>query len=156
MNVLLTQSFLQLGVPGLDLKVGQKYTVRVELVAKKDNPFGSLPKFLGIKLSENYTQADRNAQGGFEASQGRPLLGEHGCSIGQGKADGCDMLTSKYDTTCPMEKDGDKFELEFPFSAANIPSAVSTTKFRFDNILFLTCFAGSLVSKRGPTIVRQS
>ena len=27
--------FTQLGVAGLDLKVGQKYTVKVELVAKK-------------------------------------------------------------------------------------------------------------------------
>merc|ERR1712032_1740988 len=97
----------ELGVAGLDLKVGQKYTVKVELVAKKDNPFGSLPKFLG-----------------------KPLLGVHGCSIGQAKADGCEMLTSKFDTSCPLENDGDKIELEFPFSAPNLPSAVSMTKFR--------------------------
>ena len=83
---------VQLGVAGLDLKVGQKYTVKVELVAKKvlfsflvlhfekvgvgcwhkwvpnlqDNPFGSLPKFLGVKLSENYTAADSRAQGAFQ------------------------------------------------------------------------------------------
>ena len=30
-------SIFQLGVAGLDLKVGQKYTVKVELVAKKVN-----------------------------------------------------------------------------------------------------------------------
>jgi len=120
----------ELGVAGLDLKVGQKYTVKVELVAKKDNPFGSLPKFLGIKLSENYTAADSRAQGAFQASQKKPLLGVHGCSIGQAKADGCEMLTSKFETGCPLENDGDKIELEFPFSAPNLPSAVSMTKFR--------------------------
>ena len=32
----------------------------------QDNPFGSLPKFLGIKLSENYTAADSRAQGAFQ------------------------------------------------------------------------------------------
>ena len=32
-----TFSIFQLGVAGLDLKVGQKYTVKVELVAKKVN-----------------------------------------------------------------------------------------------------------------------
>jgi hypothetical protein len=57
----------QLGVAGLDLKVNRKYTVRVEFVAKKDNPFGSLPKFLGIKLTENYTAADYTAQSAFQA-----------------------------------------------------------------------------------------
>ena len=41
------------------------------------------------------------------------------------------MLTSKFDTGCPLENDGDKIELEFPFSAPNLPSAVSMTKFRY-------------------------
>ena len=41
------------------------------------------------------------------------------------------MLTSKFDTSCPLENDGDKIELEFPFSAPNLPSAVSMTKFRY-------------------------
>merc|ERR1712032_635187 len=83
-----------------------------------------------IKLSENYTAADSRAQGAFQASQKKPLLGVHGCSIGQAKADGCEMLTSKFDTSCPLENDGDKIELEFPFSAPNLPSAVSMIKFR--------------------------
>ena len=51
---------------GLDFKVGQRYTVRVELVAKKDNPFGSLPKYMGVKISENYLAADNRAQSGFQ------------------------------------------------------------------------------------------
>ena len=41
------------------------------------------------------------------------------------------MLTSKFETRCPLENDGDKIELEFPFSAPNLPSAVSMTKFRY-------------------------
>ena len=40
------------------------------------------------------------------------------------------MMTSKFETRCPLENDGDKIELEFPFSAPNLPSAVSMTKFR--------------------------
>ena len=40
-------------------------------------------------------------------------------------------MTSKFETRCPLENDGDKIELEFPFSAPNLPSAVSTTKFRW-------------------------
>merc|ERR1712156_517662 len=71
----------ELGVAGLDLKVGQKYTVKVELVAKKDNPFGSLPKFLGVKLSENYTAADSRAQGAFQAVKRSPFLGFMGAVL---------------------------------------------------------------------------
>ena len=44
-------------------------------------------------------------------------------------------MTSKFETRCPLENDGDKIELEFPFSAPNLPSAVSMTKFRW---LFLS------------------
>ena len=40
-------------------------------------------------------------------------------------------MTSKFETRCPLENDGDKIELEFPFSAPNLPSAVSMTKFRW-------------------------
>merc|ERR1712032_777014 len=40
--------------------------------------------------------------------------------------------SSSLRTTLPLtlENDGDKIELEFPFSAPNLPSAVSMTKFR--------------------------
>ena len=87
----------------------------------QDNPFGSLPKFLGIKLSENYTAADSRAQGAFQvwrieshswarfgtimcqASQKKPLLGVHGCSIGQAKADGCEVILAHFFDTCLTE-----------------------------------------------------
>ena len=36
-NFFAEKTIFQLGVAGLDLKVGQKYTVKVELVAKKVN-----------------------------------------------------------------------------------------------------------------------
>ena len=55
----------------------------------------------------------------LQASQKKPLLGVHGCSIGQGKADGCEvisfltfvflrallfkkMLTSKFEMGCSL------------------------------------------------------
>merc|ERR1719499_688461 len=50
------------GQEGLQWKVDQEYVVKAKFNVKTFSPFGSYPKFMGIKLSENYTEANENTK----------------------------------------------------------------------------------------------
>ena len=56
----------QLGQEGLKLKVDNEYMVKVKFISKKFSSFGSYPKYMGIKLSENYTAANENTKQAYK------------------------------------------------------------------------------------------
>ena len=51
---------------GLAFKVDQEYIVKAKFIVKPYSPFGSYPKFMGIKLSENFTDADPNTKQAYK------------------------------------------------------------------------------------------
>ena len=65
------------------------------------------PKYMGIKLSENFIAADSNTQQAYKAITRQDLLGFHQCSeslkgsLGK-NADGCKWLTEDYSEVCPF------------------------------------------------------
>merc|ERR1711910_75284 len=126
----------KLGVPGLDLKIDKEYLIRVKFQTKKFSPFGSYPKYLGIKITENFTEADYGTQQAFQAVNKRPLIGVQDCSQAlkgsRGKdADGCKWVTEEYKDICPITNKSDtEIEMEFKFLVPKLPNAVAETKFR--------------------------
>jgi len=125
----------QNGNKALQFKVDKLYTIKVKFLVKKFSPFGSIPKYMGIKISEKYTKADPGVQSVFQQIYKKSLLGEeHSCSVSQigrgDDADGCKHLTAKYKDTCPFDKENQEVEIEVPFRASKLPSAVSETRFR--------------------------
>lgn len=50
----------------MDLKIGKEYVIKTKFLAKKFSSFGSYSKFMGIKITENFTEADLNTQSAFE------------------------------------------------------------------------------------------
>merc|ERR1712106_678509 len=125
-----------LGVSGLDMKIDKEYRIRAKFLVKKFSSFGSYPKFMGIKITENFTEADYGTQQAFQAVNKRPLIGVQDCSQGlkgsRGKdADGCKWVTEKYKDACPISNKGDsEIEIDFKFLVPKLPNAVSETKFR--------------------------
>merc|ERR1711909_53054 len=117
----------------LQFKVDRLYTIKVKFLVKKFSPFGSIPKYMGIKISEKYTKADPGVQAVFQQIYKKKMIGEeHACSVSQGgdNADGCKHLTAKYKDTCPFDKEDQEVEIEVPFRASKLPSAVTETQFR--------------------------
>ena len=51
---------------GLAFKVDAEYVIKVKFNVKKYSPFGSYPKFMGIKLTENFTDADPNTRQAYK------------------------------------------------------------------------------------------
>ena len=58
---------LQLGQEGLAFKVNKEYVVRAKFIAKKFSSFGSYPKFMGIKMSENFVAASENTKQAYKS-----------------------------------------------------------------------------------------
>lgn len=119
----------------LQFKVDRLYTIKVKFLVKKFSPFGSIPKYMGIKISEKYTKADPGVQSVFQQIYKKAMIGEeHACSVSQigrgDDADGCKHLTDKYKDTCPFDKEDQEVEIEVPFRASKLPSAVTQTQFR--------------------------
>jgi len=135
-GVTLVQKTTQLGQEGLKLKVDNEYMVKVKFISKKFSSFGSYPKYMGIKLSENYTAANENTKQAYKAIFKEDLIGFHHCSESlrgaRGKnSDGCNWLTEEYKGMCPFSNEEDtEVEIVFPFQVPKLPDAVSTTKFR--------------------------
>eukprot|EP00092_Neocalanus_flemingeri_P011889 GFUD01012821.1.p1 GENE.GFUD01012821.1~~GFUD01012821.1.p1 ORF type:complete len:241 (+),score=35.61 GFUD01012821.1:53-775(+) len=126
----------KLGVEGLDLKIDQKYRIRAKFLVKKFSSFGSYPKYMGIKITENFTEADYGTQQAFLAVNKRPLIGVQECSQAlkgsRGKdADGCKWVTEEYKDSCPItNKKDSEIEIDFEFLVPRLPNAVAETKFR--------------------------
>jgi len=99
----------KLGKEGLEFKVDEEYVVRAKFNVKKFSSFGTYPKYMGIKLSENFIAADSNTQQAYKAINRQDLLGFHQCSeslkgrLG-GNSDGCKWLTEEYreSDVCPF------------------------------------------------------
>jgi len=91
---------------------------------------------MGIKITENYTEADYGTQQAFLAVNKRKLIGVQDCSQtlkgSRGKdADGCKWVTEKYKDACPISNKGDsEIEIDFKFLVPKLPNAVADTKFR--------------------------
>merc|ERR1719244_2061149 len=101
------------GLDVFQLKAGAKYKFRVKFVPKRHpEGFGALPKYFGIKITEDYTRAAPGQQQIYQATYGRPLLGKQECSVvffgGRAKdADGCKWITKDSQGTCPLNKNPD-------------------------------------------------
>merc|ERR1712059_247120 len=124
------------GVKGLNFKKDKEYFIKTKFKVKKFSPFGSFPKYIGVKISENYTQANEGTQTIFERLYDRKMLQVQDCSAGQlgdpspqtrDQADGCNHLTQG---ACPMTPEEQEIEIKMPFRVPNLPSAVTETKFR--------------------------
>ena len=91
----------------MEFKVDNEYVVKAKFNAKKFSAFGTYPKYMGIKLSENFIAADSNTQQAYKAITRQDLLGFHQCSeslkgsLGK-NADGCKWLTEDYSEVCPF------------------------------------------------------
>jgi len=124
----------KLGQEGLEFKVDTEYVVKATFNVDKFSTFGTLPKYLGIKLSENYIAAAQNTQEAYKSIFRQNLLGFHHCSeslkgsLGK-NADGCKWLTEDYSDSCPFS-DKQEAEIKFRFLVPQLPDAVSETKFR--------------------------
>jgi len=135
-GVTLVKKTSQFGQEGLKLKVDNEYMVKVKFTSKKSSAFGSYPKYMGIKLSENYTAANENTKEAYKAIFRENLIGFHHCSEtlrGEGgkNSNGCKWLTEDYEGMCPFSNEEDtEVEIAFPFQVPKLPDAVSTTKFR--------------------------
>ena len=91
----------------MEFKVDTEYVIKAKFIVDKFSSFGTLPKYLGIKLSENYIAADQNTQQAYRDIFRQNLLGFHHCSESMkgalGKtADGCKALTEDYSDSCPF------------------------------------------------------
>jgi len=135
-GVTLVTKTSQFGQEGLGFKVDNEYVVKAKFNVKTFSPFGSYPKFMGIKLSENYTDANENTKQAYKAIFREDLIGFHHCSESlrgsNGKdSDGCKWLTDDYKGVCPFGNDDDtEAEIMFRFTVPKLPDAVSVTKFR--------------------------
>lgn len=91
----------------MEFKVDTEYVVKATFNVDKFSTFGTLPKYLGIKLSENYIAAAQNTQEAYKSIFRQNLLGFHHCSeslkgsLGK-NADGCKWLTEDYSDSCPF------------------------------------------------------
>jgi len=125
----------KLGKEGLEFKVDTEYVIKAKFLVDKFSSFGTLPKYLGIKLSENYIAADQNTQQAYKAIFRQNLLGFHHCSeslkgaLGK-NANGCMWLTEDYSESCPFSEKQET-EIKFRFLVPKLPDAVSETKFRY-------------------------
>jgi len=124
----------KLGKEGLEFKVDTEYVVKAKFMVDKFSSFGTQPKYMGIKLSENYIAADQNTQQAYKAIFRQNLLGYHHCSeslkgpLGK-NANGCMWLTEDYSDSCPFSEKQEA-EIKFRFLVPKLPDAVSETKFR--------------------------
>jgi len=117
--------------------IGRSYKFRFSFEALRyPQGFGALPKYFGVKISEEYVQAPRGSQQIFEASYGKPLIGKQDCSpvlLGaRGKdADGCQWLTKNSQGSCPLNKNPEDIrEVEFSFVVPNFPEVITNSSFR--------------------------
>ena len=93
----------------MEFRVDTEYFVKAKFKVKKFSSFGTYPKYMGIKLSENFIAADINTQSAYKAINRQNLLGFHHCSeslkgsLGK-NADGCKWLTEDYPESeiCPF------------------------------------------------------
>jgi len=128
---------LELKDKKMNMKINQKYRIKLKFDAKKFSPFGSYPKYFGIKVTENFTYADENSKKAFQLSQKKDLLGVQECTLNlkgsrdDHDADGCKWLTEGYQDACPISnKDDTEIEIDFLFLVPRLVNAVSETKFR--------------------------
>ena len=91
----------------MEFKVDTEYVIKAKFFVDKFSSFGTLPKYLGIKLSENFVAAAINTQEAYKNIFRQNLLGYHHCSeslkgsLGR-NADGCKWLTEDYSDSCPF------------------------------------------------------
>jgi len=155
------------GVPVFKLEVGSTYQIRIGFKPKEfPKNFGAVPKFFGIKITEDYTAAPFDSQQAFQSRFGKPLLGKHECSpsLGGGRAkdsDGCQWITEDSESSC--EKDGPNEQglkakvdsvatLQFPFVVPNFPLATTNTSFRLiPTVGHVTRGGCSLIGQPGGT-----
>jgi len=132
----LVEKTTKFGKEGLAFKVDQEYVVKAKFNVKKFSSFGTYPKYMGIKLSENYIEANENTKQAYKAIFREELLGFHHCSeslrgANGRNSDGCKWLTEDYQGTCPFSNEDDtESEIMFRFQVPKLPDAVSETKFR--------------------------
>ena len=50
-------------------KVDQEYVVKAKFNVKKFSSFGTYPKYMGIKLSENYIEANENTKQAYKVKE---------------------------------------------------------------------------------------
>ena len=67
-GVTLVQKTQQLGQEGLAFKVNKEYVVKAKFSAKKFSSFGSYPKYMGIKLSEEFVAASENTKQAYKVT----------------------------------------------------------------------------------------
>jgi len=106
-GVTLVQKTQLLGQEGLAFKVNKEYIVRAKFSAKKFSSFGSYPKYMGIKLSEDFKAASENTKQAYKSIFREELLGVHQCSEAirgarGADSDGCKWVTEEYSDTCPF------------------------------------------------------
>ncbi|XP_023325336.1 uncharacterized protein LOC111699032 [Eurytemora carolleeae] len=116
---------------------GNKYFFKIKFNPERfPKGFGALPKYFGIKITENYIKASSGEQQIFESLFGVPLLGVQECSpsmfgAGLKDADGCQWITESSKNSCPMNNNEDvDIEMEFPFVVPNFPNTATNTSFR--------------------------
>jgi len=124
------------GKEGLAFKVDNEYVVKAKFNVKKFSSFGTYPKYMGIKLSENYIEANENTKQAYKSIFREEMLGFHHCSEslrgGNGRnSDGCKWLTQDYQGVCPFsDEDDTESEIMFRFQVPKLPDVLSETKFR--------------------------
>ena len=73
-GITLVQKTQLLGQEGLAFKVNKEYIVRAKFSAKKFSSFGSYPKYMGIKLSEDFVAASENTKQAYKVRPGPEIL----------------------------------------------------------------------------------
>lgn len=118
-------------------RIGSNYKIKASFsVVRYPEGFGALPKYMGLKLTEEYTRADFGTQQIYESTYGKPMIGRQECSPvlfgARGKdANACKWLTKETKGMCPLnEKPDEIVEIEFPFIVPNFPNAFTNTSFR--------------------------